>query len=103
MGSPVLIYMYRGIHPVFHVFPMFRYGQYSFTNGKYWDSKANPCVSIDSRRLDSARKGQLVGPKEREGYRKGQGRDADILFGMEGKEYQNNCQCQCFCEKLEEH
>ena len=71
------------------VIPMFRYGEHSIKNGKYWDSRADPSVSIDSRRFDTSRKGHLVSTKEGEGRRKGKRGDANILFGMEGKKCQN--------------
>ena len=65
------------------VFPLLRYSEHGFKNGNDWDSKADPSVSIDSRRINSARKGELVGSEEGEGCCEGKGGDADILFGIE--------------------
>jgi len=65
---------------------MYRYGEHSFKNGKYWDSKTDPSVSIDGRRVDFSRKGQLVSTKKEEGRRQGKRGDANLLFGMEREE-----------------
>ena len=70
------------------IFPMFRHGEHSIKNGKYRCSKADPSVSIDSRRFDFARKGQLVGPTKGEGRRQGKRGDANVLFGQQGQEFQ---------------
>ena len=82
---------------------LYRYGEHCFENGEYWDSKTDPSVSNDSRRFDSARKTGLVGPKEGESCRKGERRDANLLFGLEGKKYSHDSQRECISEKLEEH
>ena len=82
---------------------LYRYGEHCFENGEYWDSKTDPSVSNDSRRFDSTRKTGLVGPKEGESCRKGERRDANLLFGMDGKKYSHDTKRKCFSEKLEEH
>ena len=84
------------------VLPMQRYGEHSFKNGKYWDSKTDPSISIDGRRVDSARKGQLVSTKEEEGRRQGKRGDANVLFGQQGQKFQVVSQPYCVYEKLKE-
>ena len=81
--------------------PMYRYGEYGFENGEYWDSKTDPSVSNNSRRFDSTRKTGLVGPKEGGSCCKGKRRDANVLFGIEGKKCSYDSQRECISEKLD--
>ena len=81
---------------------MLRYGEHSFKNGKYWDSKADPSVSIDGRRIDYARKEQLVDPTKGKSRCQGKRGDANVLFGQQGQKFQVVSQPYCVYEKLKD-
>jgi hypothetical protein len=64
-------------------FPVARFTGY--VGGKLPGNQQSTLGCLSGFAPRSLRKGQRVGPKEEKGNRKGKRRDANIIFGMEGK------------------
>lgn len=55
--------------------------EHSLSNGEHRNSKEDPSISIDSRRLDRGWKGSLVDSKAGKSVRKGERGSPNVLFG----------------------